>query len=104
MPEQKPTITRIISRSTKFCANICIKNTIPDVTFLLDLPVNEGIKRKQDEKADRFETEDLSFHHRVREGYLTMAKAEHKRWLVIDATKNKEDIAGIIWQRLSKLL
>jgi dTMP kinase len=76
----------------------------PDLTILLDLSVEEGLERKKDKKPDRFETENLSFHQRVREGYLKLAKAEPKRWLKIDATKSKEDIAGIIWQRVSKIL
>jgi dTMP kinase len=76
----------------------------PDLTILLDLSVEGGLERKKDKKPDRFETENLSFHKRVREGYLKLAKAEPKRWLVIDATRSKEDIAGIIWQRVSKVL
>jgi dTMP kinase len=83
---------------------IAIQGIVPDVTFLLDIPVEEGLKRKQNRKADRFETEDFKFHSRVREGYLTMAKAEPERWNVIDATKTKEEIAGIIWQRVSKII
>ena len=45
-----------------------------------------------------------AFHQRVREGYLKLAAAEPERWLVIDATKSKEEIAGIIWERVSQLL
>ena len=77
---------------------------LPDLTILLDLPIEAGLARKKDKKADRFQTESLSFHRRVREGYLKLAKAEPKRWLVIDAAQGKEAIAGIIWQRVSKLL
>jgi len=77
---------------------------LPDLTILLDVPVEEGLARKQDKKPDRFQTENISFHRRVREGYLKLARADPKRWLVIDGTKSKEDIAGIIWQRVSKLL
>ena len=84
--------------------DIAAQGIIPDITFLMDIPVGEGLKRKEDKKADRFETENISFHHRVRKGYLTLAKAEPKRWVVIDATKSKENIAGIIWQRVSKIL
>ncbi|OGN99303.1 MAG: dTMP kinase [Chloroflexi bacterium RBG_13_52_12] len=76
----------------------------PDLTVLMDLVVEAGLARKKDKKPDRFETENISFHQRVREGYLKLAKAEPKRWLVIDAARSKEDIAGIIWQRVSKLL
>ncbi len=76
---------------------------IPDVTFLLDMPVEKGLARKNDNR-DRFEVESVNFHRRIREGYLTMAVAEPERWLVIDAEKSKEEIADIIWQRVSKLL
>jgi dTMP kinase len=76
----------------------------PDLTVLSDIPAEAGLKRKQDKKSDRFEIENVSFHRRVREGYLKLAKAEQKRWLVIDATKRKEEIAGIIWQKVSPLL
>ncbi len=75
----------------------------PDVTFLLDMPVEKGLARKDGNK-DRFEVESINFHKRIREGYLKMAAAEPERWLVVDAEKGKEEIADIIWQRVSKLL
>jgi len=53
---------------------------------------------------DRFELEDLSFHRRVREGYVKMAAAEPDRWLVIDASLPKGKIAETIWARVSQLL
>ena len=76
----------------------------PDLTFLLDIQVEEGLARKKDKKSDRFEIENVSFHCRVRDGYLKLAAAEPKRWLVVDAAKSKDEVAGIIWQRVSKLL
>jgi dTMP kinase len=76
----------------------------PDLTILLDIPAELGLRRKQDKKPDRFETLDVSFHQRVREGYLKMAKIEPQRWLVIDAAKSKEEIAAIIWQKISNIL
>ncbi len=76
----------------------------PDLTVLLDVPVELGLARKGDKKPDRFEKEDMAFHRRVREGYLKMAASEPRRWLVIDARLPKEKIAGIIWERISRLL
>jgi dTMP kinase len=76
----------------------------PDLTILLDVPVEAGLMRKQDKKADRFHKEDLAFHRRVRQGFLTLAKAEPARWLVVDGTKKKEVISGIIWQKVRALL
>ena len=84
--------------------NIATEGLKPDLTVLLDIPVEEGLARKKGEKPDRFEREALAFHRRVREGYLKLAEEEPQRWLVIDAEKSKEEIAGIIWKRVSVLL
>ena len=77
---------------------------MPDLTILLDMPVEEGLARKQGKRRDRFEGENKKFHQRVRDGYLKLAAAEPERWLVVDAEKSKEEIAGIIWDRVSKIL
>lgn len=76
----------------------------PDLTILLDIPVEEGLARKSDKNKDRFEGESVKFHQHVREGYLKMAADEPERWLVVDATRSKDVIAGIVWQRVRKLL
>jgi dTMP kinase len=83
--------------------NMATENLKPDLTILLDMSPEQGLARKQSLK-DRFELEDLSFHHRVREGYLKMAAAEPDRWLLIDASLPERKIAEIIWDRVSKLL
>ncbi len=77
-------------------------NLKPDLTILLDMPSEQGLERRRSSK-DRFELEDLSFHHRVREGYLKMAAAEPDRWLLIDASLAKAKIAEIIWDKVRKL-
>jgi dTMP kinase len=76
----------------------------PNLTILLDILAEEGLSRKGARSQDRFEQEELAFHHRVREGYLKMAADEPRRWLVINASQPKETIAAIIWQRVSQLL
>ena len=78
-------------------------NLNPDLVILLDISPEQGLVRKRSLK-DRFEREDLSFHRRVKEGYLKMAAAEPDRWLVIDASLRKEKIAELIWDRVSQLL
>jgi len=77
---------------------------MPRLTILLDIAPEAGLARKHGERRDRFEAEAAGFHRRVREGYLKLARAEPKRWLVIDATQDKDKIAGQIWDRVSKLL
>jgi dTMP kinase len=74
----------------------------PDLTVLLDLPVEQGLARKR--SNDRFEREDLAFHRRVRQGYLELVKREPERWLVIDATLPKREVGHLTWGRLELLL
>jgi len=89
-------------------ATVSVVNTMatgnlnPDLTILLDMPSEQGLERRRRSK-DRFELEDLSFHHRVREGYLKMATAEPDRWLLLDASLAKAKIAEIIWDKVRKL-
>ena len=83
--------------------NAAIQEICPDLTVLLDISVEAGLARKKGRK-DRFEQEDVTFHQKVREGYLKLVAEEPKRWLVVDATLPKEKIAEIIWQKVSGLL
>jgi len=83
--------------------SLAIQHVEPDVTVFLDISPEQGLARKRSLK-DRFELEDLSFHRRVRKGYLKVAAAEPDRWLVIDASLPKAKIAEIIWDSVRKLL
>ncbi len=62
----------------------------PDVTFLLDVPVKEGLKRIQ--RTDRIELEDEEFHDRVRKEYLNIGAREFGRITLLDGKKGKEEI------------
>jgi len=84
--------------------NTATSGLCPDITVLLDIPVEEGFARKRNRAQDRFEQEDLAFHRRVREGYLVLAAAEPERWLVIDARQSREEIARLVWPRVNRLL
>jgi len=90
--------------TVKAANQISTQGLSPNLTVLLDVPPEAGFERKQGDTPDRFESLDLSFHRRVRKGYLALAKAEPERWLVIDGLQSKEVIAGLIWQAVSKLL
>jgi dTMP kinase len=58
----------------------------PDLTILLDLPIEEGLARKAPDDLTRFEADhDLAFHRRVREGFLRLAAEAPDRWVVLDA-------------------
>lgn len=73
----------------------------PDMTILLDLDVETGLKRnRRINKTDRLELEDVEFHKRVRKGYHKLAAKEPERIKVLDASGGIEElkiiIAGII--------
>jgi dTMP kinase len=66
----------------------------PDLTLLLDLPVEEGLARAATRRGDetRFEQKDVHFHKRVRRGFLAIAKEDPRRVVVIDAARRVEDV------------
>jgi dTMP kinase len=84
----------------------------PDLTIVLDLPVDLGLERAWERirnqggrlSEDRFEKEDLVFHEKVREGYLTLAALEPERFRVIDASGEQDmvhkDVVEVVLNRL----
>ncbi len=69
----------------------------PDLTILLDLPVEAGLTRKAPGDVNRFEAEfDLAFHRRVRQGFIALAVAEPTRFVVIDAARSPDDVATAV--------
>jgi dTMP kinase len=80
---------------------------IPALTICLDLPVVEGLRRKQggdQAEWNRMERERLDFQERVRRGYLALAAAEPQRWFVLNALRAIEVIQAEIRQRVVALL
>ncbi len=84
--------------------NAATQGLEPDLTVLLDVPVEEGLARKRAKRRDRFEQEDIAFHQRVREGYLKLAAKDPQRWLIIDATLPLAQVTEIIWEKVKRLL
>ena len=77
----------------------------PDLTILLDVPVEIGLARKAPNDQTRFETGfDLAFHRRVRNGFLAMAVAEPGRFVVLDATAPASAVAARIERSVARLL
>ncbi|MGW8324839.1 MAG: dTMP kinase, partial [Desulfobacterales bacterium] len=79
---------------------LLFENLKPDITLLLDLPPEIGLERAWKQinngnrisKETRFEEERLSFHKRVREGYLELARLEPERFRIIDASKDEHEV------------
>jgi dTMP kinase len=66
----------------------------PDLTILLDLDVEVGLKRKTQNEVEwnRMDAYTVEFHQRVRRGYLDMAKQEPKRWVLVNSEKKWDDV------------
>ena len=75
----------------------------PDITFLLRLSAEEGMSRLSGHK-DRLESEDISFHRKVAEGYDALQRTFPERIVAIDATKSKEEVRDEIYAHLDRLL
>jgi dTMP kinase len=78
--------------------DIAVGDFRPDLTLILDLPVEAGLKRAMARRGTetRYESLPLDFHERVRAGFLDIAAADPRRCVVIDATAGIDEIARAI--------
>ena len=101
---------------------IATKDVMPDLTILLDMEPEEALKRiaalapelsmeenagqggRVDKEGRKFEDENITFHKRVREGYLKQARRDPDRWLVVDASRAPDIVSSEIWERVVPLL
>jgi len=87
---------------------ITVGDTKPDLTFVMDVPAELGLeranKRRGSQDADRFESETLEFHKKLRAGFRSLAESEPKRCVLIDATLSRENVAAEIWRTVERRL
>lgn len=78
----------------------------PDLTLILDLPVDAGLARAGARRGveTRYESLPREFHERVRDGFLRIAKAEPKRCAIVDASSDVETVAAAITYLVAKRL
>ena len=78
----------------------------PDLTLLLDVSAEEGLKRRQScgGEWNRLDAYEISFHKRVREGYHKLAQAEPKRWKIINAGQTPEMVQSSLRQAVLERL
>jgi len=80
---------------------ITVAETVPDLTFVLDVPAEVGLaragQRRGSEHADRFESEAMDFHEKLRAGFRTLAQSEPDRCVLIDVTAPRDEVAQQIW-------
>lgn len=77
---------------------------VPDLTILLDLDVEIGLKRKKQNGGEwnRMDAYEIEFYQRVRAGYLEMAKQEPARWRVVDASQGWETVQESLRKTISE--
>ena len=73
--------------------DIVVPDMKPFLTILLDLDVEEGLRRnRRAQKEDRFELETVEFHNRVRQGFMKIAGEEPDRVKIVDASQGKDEV------------
>jgi dTMP kinase len=79
-----------------------VGDCVPDITFVLDVDAATAQSRMQKpRRADRMEQEPAEFYERVREGYRDLAAREPNRIVLIDASRDPDEIENEIWKILS---
>lgn len=85
---------------------VTIDGLMPELTLILDLDPDIGLaraarRRSPGESVDRFESETLAFHRKLREAYLDIARREPQRCIVLDASLPPAELADAAWAAVS---
>ena len=88
---------RLPLETLKAITNFATGGLTPDLTLLLDLPVEDGLRRREaDGNWNRLDAYDIDFHRRVRRGYLKLAAEAPERWVILSAEQSFETLQGEI--------
>jgi dTMP kinase len=100
------TLGQVDQRFINALERLALGNLAPDLTFVLDVPASLGLeraaKRRRGGKPDRFEAEQVDFHEKLRDAYLTLAAQNPNRCVIIDASAGREEIGKRIWDTVNK--
>jgi dTMP kinase len=95
-------------RFIKALERVSVGDLRPDLTFVLDVPVQIGLRRaagrRRGKSPDRFEAEQIDFHEKLRQAYLALAATEPDRFVVVDAGAPKKAVALRMWEAVSSRL
>ncbi len=89
---------------------LVVGETKPDLTIILDLPVQAGLARAHERghadhsAEDRYERMGVAFHVRLREGFLDIARREPERCVIVDAAVDVESVAEAVWRAAAERL
>ena len=95
-------------RLIKGLERVSIGDLVPNLTFVLDVPVDaareRSTTRRGDGAPDRFEAEGAEFHDKLRQAFLALAAGEPERCVVVDATVARIEVAKRIWDAVQARL
>jgi len=85
---------------------LTLHGVMPNLTIVLDIPVEEGLARMARRRGapDRFESQDIAQHERIRKAFLDIAEEESGRCVVIDARKPEALVAEDVWEAVAERL
>jgi dTMP kinase len=99
---------KVDKRMIQALERIAVGETRPDLTFVLDLPVEVGLARAGERRgqavADRFEGEGREFHEKLRAAFIALAAAEAGRCVVVNVTGPRHEVAEKIWHEVDNRL
>ena len=85
--------------SLRAMLNFATEGLKPDLTLLMDLDIKTGLARKKSiDEWNRLDAYEVSFHERVRAGYLQLAEEEPERWQRVDASMPKDEVQTMLRQ------
>ena len=84
--------------------NWAIAGNWPDLVVFIDVPLDTLLERLKKRELDRFEREDRAFFERIHAGFTAMAASDPNRWLVVDGTPPKDELASTIAQAVKQRL
>ncbi len=87
---------------------LAIGGLTPDITFILDIPAEDGLARAKNraegEELDRFESQELMMHERIRRAFLDIAEEDPGRCVVVDASQPEAMVAEDVWETVLQRL
>jgi dTMP kinase len=92
---------------------LVVAPTFPDLTLIIDLPAEDGLTRAAARRiettargtaADTYESRDVAFHRRLREGFLAIARADPQRCRLIDGRGSQDEVAQQVWHTVQSRL
>jgi dTMP kinase len=97
---------KLASDPVNLINQFAVGSVMPHLTVIIDVPTEIGLQRvrqRASDLPDRMERENIDFYHKVREGYLLLAKSMPQRFLVVDGSGTEDEVEKATWAGLQKL-